>query len=58
MMHAKISLSLVLTVLFSVHSNDRVGLNVYDYVPGLDPSPYYSVKVREGGSTEWDCDIE
>ena len=28
-------------------------LNVYDKVPGLSPSPYYSFKVREYGSEEW-----
>ena len=24
-------------------------LNVYDPVPGLDPSPYYDIRVREKG---------
>ena len=28
-------------------------LNVYDKVPGLSPSPYYSFEVREYGSEEW-----
>ena len=28
-------------------------LGVYEPVPGLDPSPYYSFRVRELGSEEW-----
>ena len=28
-------------------------LSVYDKVPGLPPSPYYSFRVREYGSEEW-----
>ena len=28
-------------------------LSVYERVPGLSPSPYYSFKVREYGSEEW-----
>ena len=27
--------------------------SVYDPVPGLDPSPYYSVKIKEKGSEHW-----
>ena len=28
-------------------------LHVYGEVPGLDPSPYYSFKIRERGSEDW-----
>ena len=28
-------------------------LNVYDPVPGLDPSPYYDIRVREKGKDHW-----
>ena len=28
-------------------------ISVYDKVPGLSSSPYYSFKVREYGSEEW-----
>ena len=27
--------------------------SVYDPVPGLDPSPYYSVKIKQKGSEHW-----
>ena len=27
--------------------------SVYDPVPGLDPSPYYSLKIRKEGSDHW-----
>ena len=29
------------------------GLNVYGSVPGLDPSPFYSLQVREASSDTW-----
>ena len=29
------------------------GLHVYGSVPGLDPSPFYSLQVREAGSDTW-----
>ena len=32
---------------------DSPNLRVYGKVPGLDPSPYYSFKVREHGTEEW-----
>ena len=28
-------------------------LYVYDSVPGLDPSPYYSLQVRQSGDKDW-----
>jgi len=28
-------------------------LNVYDPVPGLDPSPYYDIRVKEKGKDHW-----
>ena len=28
-------------------------LSIYEHVPGLSPSPYYSFRVRELGSDEW-----
>jgi hypothetical protein len=36
--------------------NDQIsinGLSVYPAVPGLDPSPHYSFRVREVGSDQW-----
>ena len=28
-------------------------LNVYDAVPGLEPSPYYDIRLREKGQDHW-----
>ena len=37
---------------FQVGLTDQ-GLHVYDSVPGLEPSPFYSLQIREAGSDHW-----
>ena len=32
---------------------ESTNLGIYEHVPGLSPSPYYSFRVRELGSDEW-----
>ena len=34
-------------------STSSPNVNVYGPVPGLDPSPYYSFRVKEESETEW-----
>ena len=42
-----------LVTLASVGAAWGQGLNVYGSVPGLDPSPFYSLQVREASSDTW-----
>ena len=35
------------------NANKSGKFSVYDPVPGLDPSPYYSVRMKEKGSEQW-----
>ena len=52
--NVKIFISLLsLTGLVIGHQTDNGRLSVYGPVPGLAPSPYYSLQVREEGSHSW-----
>ena len=42
---------LIFCVAFSFCANEQI--NVYDSVPGLDPSPYFSLQVRQSGDEVW-----
>ena len=39
--------------LMVANANKSGKFSVYDPVPGLDPSPYYSVRMKEKGSDQW-----
>ena len=42
----------ILSIL-SIQIVKAANLNIYDPVPGLDPSPYYDIRVREKGKNHW-----
>ena len=39
--------------MISIKATNAGKFSVYDPVPGLDPSPYYSLKMRKEGSEHW-----
>ena len=51
-MHVLIPLILLA---FNTNTNNLAAaeFSVYDPVPGLDPSPYYEVRIREQGTDDW-----
>ena len=46
-------LLVLLAAAFISKTAKATNLNVYDPVPGLDPSPYYDIRVREKGKDHW-----
>ena len=53
MIHAIILIFLV-TTLFATTIQTSSSVSVYDPVPGLDPSPYYKFRIRDGTDEESD----
>ena len=51
-MHTVNTIILFSVVWFQVNS-DVQGVHVYDPVPGLEPSPFYSFQIREAGTDHW-----
>ena len=51
-MHTVYSIFLFGVIWFQVALTDQ-GFHVYDAVPGLEPSPFYNLQIREAGADEW-----
>ena len=56
MMHIEVLHNLAtfgLLIIFPIQLVKTANINVYDSVPGLDPSPYYDIRIREKSHDHW-----